>query len=484
MNDDVLIVGSLKDDELRKSIDNLVDYVGTQTQVMAGKFEGAMDIMKSAMKDFAVTQNVSVNLMKQAWREMSSSFDAMVAAQTAATSSSSASGAKPTYADNTIGALEQEIALHEQVRKQTLLESDALREQNRIIEEKKKKLNEQKGLNTDQELIKKASKELGDAMSKSSSTLDLAKQKLAALEQVQRNYASGIGLSVKQQNRLTDAIERTKQKIDKLQAAKPLTLVDAKMLPERSIDELSAKMKALRNVQTANAHEAKILGDEYQRLKRRQAELLGMNIQHTKSNNYLAQSFGYIRNRIVYALTLGAITSFTKQLYEIRGQYELLERSLGILINDMRRGSELFQELNEMALKSPFTLMELATGAKQLLAYNFAEEEVVDTTRRLADISAALGVPMERLVYNLGQIRAQTVLTARDARDFANAGLAIVPMLAKMYTEEKRFGDEIVTTSKVFDMMSDKMVSYGDVMKVINSVTDEGGKFFDFIFAF
>ena len=115
-----------------------------------------------------------------------------------------------------------------------------------------------------------------------------------------------------------------------------------------------------------------------------------------------------------------------------------------------------------------------------MLAYNFAEDEVVDTTRRLADISAALGVPMERLVYNLGQIRAQTVLTARDARDFANAGLAIVPMLAKMYTEQKKFGDEIVTTAQVYDMMQKKLVTYEDVMKVINQVTDEGGKFFDF----
>lgn len=281
------------------------------------------------------------------------------------------------------------------------------------------------------------------------------------------------------QNKL---LEERKRLLKEQTTAKPRSLADVMGMDEKSVDDIAKKMRALKQAQIdpKNAAQVRALGKEYQRLSRLQAEMLGKNIQLTHSNNYLAQSFGYIRNRIVYALTLGAISNFTKQIYEVRGQYELLERSLGILIDDMRKGSEMFNELNQMALKSPFTLMELATGAKQLLAYNFAEEEVVDTTRRLADISAALGVPMERLVYNLGQIKAQTVLTARDARDFANAGLAIVPMLAQLYTEQKRFGDEIVTTAQVFDMMSKKMVSYSDVMQVINKVTDEGGKFFDF----
>lgn len=476
MNDDVLIVGSLKDEELRKSIDSLVDYVGNKTNEMAQNFNGGLNSMKLAMKDFAVTQKVSVDLMKQAWREMSTSFDAMVAAQSAATSggSGSSGGGKPTYADDTIGALKQEIAALQKERDELKLNSDELREQNRIIDERQRKLKEQ--------TTNLATLRLDRTMRMPSNDLEAATKKLRALEIMQRRYKDSTELSEKQQKRLTDAIDSTKKAIDRLTSAKPKTLKEVIGMDESTVDAVARKMRALRTVTVNpnNKNEIRALGNEYQRLSRLQADLLGKGIQLTHSNNYLAQSFGYIRNRIVYALTLGAVTSFTKQVYEIRGQYELLERSLGILIDDMRKGSEMFNELNQMALKSPFTLMELATGAKQLLAYNFAEEEVVDTTRRLADISAALGVPMERLVYNLGQIKAQTALTARDARDFANAGLAIVPMLAQMYTEEKRFGDEMVTTAQVFDMMSKKMVTYSDVIKVINKVTDEGGKFYDF----
>ena len=477
-NDDVLIVGSLKDEELRKSIDNLVDYVGDKTNEMAMKFNDGLDKMKLAMKDFAVTQKVSVDLMKQAWREMSTSFDAMVAAQSSATGSGSGSG-KPSYAPNTVGALEQEIKLREQNLKLEVLDTDQLKQANRELENRKELLAREKGLNTMAEQARQARKELQAALTTPSNTLEQSEKKLKNLKDVASKFpkASGV-LDAAQWNRLQNAIDKTREKIEKLNMATP-TLKTIKGMDEKSVDDISKKLRALRNVQVdpKNTAQVKKLGDEYQRLTRLQNELLGKGIQLTKSNNYLAQSFGYIRNRIVYALTLGAATSFVKQVYEIRAQYELLERSLGVLIGSFERGSQIFQELNTMALNSPFTLMELGTAAKQLTAYNFKANEVVNTTRRLADISAALGVPMERLTYNLGQIRAQTVLTARDARDFANAGLPIVKSLADYFSQLE---GRVVTTGDVFDRMSKKAVSYTDVMAVLNQMTDEGGKFFDF----
>ena len=477
-NDDVLIVGSLKDEELRKSIDNLVDYVGDKTNEMAMKFNDGLDKMKLAMKDFAVTQKVSVDLMKQAWREMSTSFDAMVAAQSGATGGGSGSG-KPSYAPNTVGALEQEIKLREQNIKLEVLDTDQLKQANRELENRKELLAREKGLNTMAEQARQARKELQAALTTPSNTLEQAEKKLKNLKDVASKFpkASGV-LDAAQWNRLQNAIDKTREKIEKLNMATP-TLKTIKGMDEKSVDDISKKLRALRNVQVdpKNTAQVKKLGDEYQRLTRLQNELLGKGIQLTKSNNYLAQSFGYIRNRIVYALTLGAATSFVKQVYEIRAQYELLERSLGVLIGSFERGSQIFQELNTMALNSPFTLMELGTAAKQLTAYNFKANEVVNTTRRLADISAALGVPMERLTYNLGQIRAQTVLTARDARDFANAGLPIVKSLADYFSQLE---GRVVTTGDVFDRMSKKAVSYTDVMAVLNQMTDDGGKFFDF----
>ena len=480
-NDDVIIVGSLSDKELRDSIDKLVDYVGDKTTIMAGKFDVAMEKMKSAMKNFAITQKVSVDLMQDAWKQMSVSFDAMLKAQQNATSSGNnngTGGGNSQYADNTVGHLQEIIALEEKRRKEMQLGSDALRDQNKLIEEQKAKL---KGETTSDQVkaAQAAKKELQEAFTMPARGLTDAERKLQQLQSLSAKFQGKGILDQTQWNRLNAQIQTTQEKIDKLRQKKPTSIQDVLGMDESSVDAIAKKMAALKKVTVdpQNTAQVKQLGDEYQRLKRLQAELMGQNIQMTHSNNYLAQSFGYIRNRLVYAMTLGAITSFTKEVYEIRGQYELLERSLGVLVNSFERGSQIFQELNQMAIESPFTLMELAGAAKQLTAYNFAANEVVDTTRRLADISAALGVPMERLTYNLGQIRAQTVLTARDARDFANAGLPIVASLAEHFTELE---GKIVTTGDVYDRMSKKMVSYSDVMAVLNKMTDEGGKFFEF----
>lgn len=403
---------------------------------------------------------------------------------------------------NTVAALKESIKQEEEKQNQMQLSSDELRQQNALIAQQKTLLKEE--LMTEEELAKKREKESEEIerqqtkqLKKSQAiynkelnaattlpTKDLAQteEKLRRLQDIQSKMrASGLFDEAKL-NKVQNSIDSVKKKIESLKASQPKSLKDVLGMDESSVDAIAKKMAALKKVQInpANKEEAKKLSQAYQDLAQKQNNLLGKNAQVAESNLSLARSFGYIRNRLAYALTLGALTKFVKDLYEIRGQYEMLERSLGILTNDMRKGTEIFNELNEMALKSPFTLVELGTAAKQLTAYNFAAEEVVDTTRRLADISAALGVPMERLTYNLGQIKAQGVLNARDARDFANAGFAIVPMLAQMYTEQKRFGDEMVTTAQVYDMMSKKMVTYKDVLSVITRVTDEGGKFFDY----
>lgn len=258
----------------------------------------------------------------------------------------------------------------------------------------------------------------------------------------------------------------------------------AMAMGNKSIQERTEKLKALqivqRNLSTDDAEYAMKLRNvnkAMEDLKKQNAEALSSGIQLQKANNSLAESFKNLGKRVLFYTGLGALTGFVKSLMDVRGQYELLERSIGAVLGDFEKGSQIFRKQQELALKSPFTVLDLAGATKQLAAYNFEAEELVDVSRRMADISAALGVPMERLTYNLGQIRAQTVLTARDARDFANAGLSITTELAKMYTEQE---ERIVSVGDVMDRMSNKMVSFTDVMKVLNRYTDEGGMFYDF----
>lgn len=258
----------------------------------------------------------------------------------------------------------------------------------------------------------------------------------------------------------------------------------AMAMGNKSIQERIEKLKALqivqRNLSTDDANYAAKLATvnkEMASLKKANADAISSGVQLQKVNSGLMESFKNLGKRVLFYAGLGAITGFVKSLMDVRGQYELLERSIGAVLNDFEKGSQIFREQQTLALKSPFTVIDLASTTKMLAAYNFEAEELVDVSKRIADISAALGVPMERLTYNLGQIRAQTVLTARDARDFANAGLSIITELAKMYTEQE---ERIVSVGDVMDRMSNKMVSFTDVMKVLNRYTDEGGMFYDF----
>lgn len=496
MADNATIIGASLDSKvLENAINKLVRDVNEGMLKAADNFDAGVQLMESSLKSFSVNAKTTATEIKDTFRQLGTTFDdfakamqkASVAAGNIGSGVRGGVSSQGVAAPDTVGELRQQIAEAERLLNTYRQNSAELQRQVDALAKQKAEL---RNMLTDSETLSKRSvtKEFGRINAMPTRELAQAEAKLRELQTLAAKPTTKGILDPVQWQRLQTAIDRTQAKVEALKAklsAPTQTMGGVLGMSEKSIDDIARKMQAITqfrgglNTETQRA-QINQLNAEYGRLAARQNELLGRNAQLTASNNGLARSFGYIRNRLVYAFTIGAMVNFVNDMKRIRAEYEMLERSLGILIGDMERGTQVFNELNQMALKSPFTLIELGTAAKQLTAYNFSADEVVDTTRRLADISSALGVSMERLTYNLGQIKAQGVLNARDARDFANAGLAIVPMLAQMYTEQKRFGDQVVTTAQVYDMMSKKLVTYSDVLNIVYKITDEGGKFFNF----
>ena len=283
---------------------------------------------------------------------------------------------------------------------------------------------------------------------------------------------------------LADQIQRTQRAMQQLQAqmSRPVSFKAAMGLDESTLENIAYKMRQLASYRSGldvnkQAGEIKQVSNELDRLRKKQDDLIGTNNRLTQSNNALSRSWNYMKNRLAFYFTVGASTQFVKNLIDIRSQYEMTERSLGILINSAERGTQIFNQLSDMALVSPYTLIELSNAAKQLIAYDVAAKDVVDTTRRLADIASAVGIPMERLTYALGQIKAYGYLNSRDARMFANAGIPLVKQLSEYYTQLE---GRMVSIGDVYTRMKKKTIEYNDVMSVINKMTDDGGKFFDF----
>ena len=266
------------------------------------------------------------------------------------------------------------------------------------------------------------------------------------------------------------------------QLSRPINLSDALGHPEKTLDQINYKMqqlKAYRSTLNLDTERGQIsqVNSELDRLQKKQTEVLSSNERLRRSNDALSRSWSYMKNRLAFYLTVGATTSFVRKMADIRGQYEMTEKALGVLIGSAERGTHVFNELSQMALISPYTLIELSNAARQLTAYGVEARNLVDTTRRLADVAAAVGAPIENIAYALGHVQSYGYLTSLQARQFANNGIPLVKELARRYSELE---GRVVSVSDVYDRMKKKQVEYNDVMGVLTSMTDAGGRFFDF----
>lgn len=390
---------------------------------------------------------------------------------------------------NRISLENQLLALQQQQRRET--EATA-QEKAKVVSQDERDLqimgSQAETLRRSREILREMQAQKGGKVETFTPQLESAKrlsEKLKELREQYNNMTFGQRMSADGQ-RIAQGIREITRQTQKMNAelSRPANLSNALSLPAKSLDDIAYKMQQLRaymrgldmsNAKSAN--EVRTVTSAMEELKRKENELLGKQAQLFGSNNALARSWNYMKNRLAFYFTIGASTQFVRNLIEVRSQYEMNERALGILINSAERGTQIFNELSQMALVSPYTLIELSAAAKQLTAYDIAAKDVVDTTRRLADISAAVGVPVERFTYALGQVKAFGHLTSQDARQFLNTGVPLVKELAKHYTELE---GRLVSTADVYDRMKKHAVSYNDVVLVLNQMTDEGGRFFDY----
>lgn len=163
-----------------------------------------------------------------------------------------------------------------------------------------------------------------------------------------------------------------------------------------------------------------------------------------------------------------AIKELVANVTKVRGQFQQLEVAFTTMLQSAEKADALMQQLTKTAATTPFGLEDVAQGAKQLLAYGFEAEKVNETLIRLGDIAAGLSVPLNDLVYLYGTTMAQGRMYTQDLNQFTNRG---IPMIAEL---AKQFG---VAESKVRELVEAGKVGFPEVQKVIESLTNEGGKF-------
>ena len=183
---------------------------------------------------------------------------------------------------------------------------------------------------------------------------------------------------------------------------------------------------------------------------------------------------GQLRNEFLGLYSIYAAQNFLRAVVDIGGELENQKIAMASILQDEGKATTIFNQIKKLAVASPFGVMDLNQYAKQLSAYSIPYNELYDTMKRLADISAGVGVDMGRIILAYGQIKAAKFLKGTELRQLTEANSPMVDKLAERFS---KLEGRIVSAGEVLDMISKKKVTFEDVKDVLWELTDDGGMF-------
>lgn len=190
----------------------------------------------------------------------------------------------------------------------------------------------------------------------------------------------------------------------------------------------------------------------------------------------LMDTAGQLSRQLALVFSVSQIEGYISKLANVRGEFELQQRSLEAILQNKTQADQIFNKTVQLAVKSPFQIKELVTFTKQLAAYRIESDKLYDTTKRLADVSAGLGVDMGRLILAYGQVKAAAYLRGTEVRQFTEAGINLYGELQRYFEEVK---GEAYTTAQIVDMISKRKVTFEDIENIFKRLTDSGGLFYN-----
>lgn len=252
---------------------------------------------------------------------------------------------------------------------------------------------------------------------------------------------------------------------------------------EATIAQRARKIEALTNAQRAlNATgrdystQLSKIASETQRLQKANSDAANSMTKIKKSQSKILDITGQLTRQLSLLFSVSSIKGYVDKLVAVRGEFELQQTSLRSILQDKEKADEVWDKTVQLAVKSPFTVKELVTYTKQLAAYRVEADKLYDTNKMLADVSAGLGVSMDRLILAFGQVKAANYLRASEVRQFTEAGVNILGELSTIYTELE---GRMVSVAEVQDRITKRMVKFGDVEEVFQRITAAGGIFYN-----
>lgn len=185
---------------------------------------------------------------------------------------------------------------------------------------------------------------------------------------------------------------------------------------------------------------------------------------------------GELSSAMASLYSIHATKQFLSQVIKIGGELEHQKIAMNTIFGDKGKTNELFGQIKGLARQSPFGVMELSKSVKALSAYGVQYNEIYDTAKRLADISAATSVDINRLILAFGKTKSRGFLDGLEAKQFAYANIPIYEMVRKKLEELE---GQAVTTADVMARMRKREIGFDIVKDVLWDITDPGGKFYN-----
>lgn len=477
-NENFVIGKSLQIDEkvIAKinELDNKINQIATDSDTMAKKFNNAIGSMSSSASDLIskLTQIQSIinRLGIVNTNGISSVKEGLAGtatqAEKAADEITDAAGAM-----NRFGASKRNIAeLTELIKKI----NDELKTMPGQSSTREKELVELRGAYREElKLLNQTEKQKQDISEKSSQKrMAQLEREAIALERWARQQATS-------QAKLDSSMRRSNYQSYVTSTEGSLRTADRATNYNQRAQAIKNIEAAIKNLRTTDANYQKDLS----RLSAAHKQLVAQNKQVEQSFRNVANSQSHLMNisqqlgrQLALIFSVSQIKGYVEELIKVRGEFELQNTALASILGNKQQADLLFKQITELAVQSPFTIKELTTYTKSLSAYQVEYEKLYDTTRMLADVSAGLGVDMQRLILAFGQVKAANYLRGTETRQFTEAGINMLGELAKYYSELE---GRIVSVSEVQDRQFKRMISFQDVEEVFKRLTSEGGMFFE-----
>lgn len=189
-----------------------------------------------------------------------------------------------------------------------------------------------------------------------------------------------------------------------------------------------------------------------------------------KDSERIDDGFSKIENTLkglVAGISMGALV---RQLVQVRGEVQQLEVAFETMLGSKEKADKLVNEAVQLAAKTPFGLQDVSNGAKMLLAYGSAAEEVTEEIKMLGNIASGLSIPLNDLIYLYGTTRTQGRMFTQDLRQFMGRGIPLAEELAKQFGVTKDEVGALVTAGKV---------GFDEMAKALQNMTGEGGQFYN-----